>query len=55
MKESEESLRCDPDVRLIPSTIEKIVVPKLTSMLSFIAKQIIFNRVKYLSKYLNYF
>lgn len=29
-KETEESLKRDPDVRLIPSTIEKIVIPKLT-------------------------
>ncbi|EGI64020.1 GC-rich sequence DNA-binding factor-like protein [Acromyrmex echinatior] len=32
-KETEESLKRDPDVRLIPSTIEKIVIPKLTSII----------------------
>ncbi|XP_011870465.1 PREDICTED: PAX3- and PAX7-binding protein 1 [Vollenhovia emeryi] len=32
-KETEESLKQDPDVRLIPSTIEKIVIPKLTSII----------------------
>lgn len=31
-KETEESLRKDPDVRLVPSTIEKIVIPRLTSI-----------------------
>ncbi|XP_053593178.1 PAX3- and PAX7-binding protein 1 [Microplitis demolitor] len=31
-KETEESLRRDPDVRLIPLAIEKIVIPKLTSI-----------------------
>ncbi|KAK0096085.1 hypothetical protein PV326_006499 [Microctonus aethiopoides] len=31
-KENEESLKCDPDVRLIPLAIEKIVTPKLTSI-----------------------
>ncbi|XP_015117419.1 PAX3- and PAX7-binding protein 1 isoform X2 [Diachasma alloeum] len=30
--ENEETLRCDPDVRLIPLTMEKIVLPKLTSI-----------------------
>lgn len=29
-KETEESLKRDPDVRLVPSTIEKVVIPKLT-------------------------
>ncbi|XP_029673809.1 PAX3- and PAX7-binding protein 1 [Formica exsecta] len=32
-KETEESLKRDPDVRLIPFTIEKIVIPKLTSII----------------------
>ncbi|CAL1673138.1 unnamed protein product [Lasius platythorax] len=32
-KETEESLKRDPDVRLIPSAIEKIVIPKLTSII----------------------
>ncbi|KAL0100277.1 hypothetical protein PUN28_019575 [Cardiocondyla obscurior] len=32
-KETEESLKRDPDVRLIPSTIEKVVIPKLTSII----------------------
>ncbi|KAK0168826.1 hypothetical protein PV327_002593 [Microctonus hyperodae] len=31
-KENEESLKSDPDVRLIPLAIEKIVTPKLTSI-----------------------
>lgn len=29
-KETEESLKRDPDVRLVPSAIEKIAIPKLT-------------------------
>lgn len=29
-KETEESLKRDPDVRLVPFTVEKIVIPKLT-------------------------
>lgn len=33
-KENEESLKCDPDVRLIPLAIEKIVTPKLTCELT---------------------
>ncbi|XP_020282805.1 PAX3- and PAX7-binding protein 1 isoform X2 [Pseudomyrmex gracilis] len=32
-KETEESLRRDPDIKLIPLTIEKIVIPKLTSII----------------------
>ncbi|KZC04100.1 GC-rich sequence DNA-binding factor 1 [Dufourea novaeangliae] len=31
-KETEESLKRDPDVRLVPSTVEKIVLPRLTSV-----------------------
>lgn len=31
-KETEESLKRDPDVRLVPFTVEKIVIPKLTSI-----------------------
>ncbi|XP_029165200.1 PAX3- and PAX7-binding protein 1 [Nylanderia fulva] len=31
--ETEDSLKRDPDVRLIPSAIEKIVIPKLTSII----------------------
>ena len=31
-RESESSLRKDPDVKLIPLTIEKVVLPKLTSI-----------------------
>ncbi|KAG7187898.1 hypothetical protein KM043_013866 [Ampulex compressa] len=30
--ETEESLKQDPDVRLVPSTIEKIVLPRLTAI-----------------------
>ncbi|KAL7291124.1 hypothetical protein TKK_0015251 [Trichogramma kaykai] len=29
---SEEALQADPDIRLVPSTIEKIVIPKLTTI-----------------------
>ncbi|EZA57752.1 GC-rich sequence DNA-binding factor [Ooceraea biroi] len=32
-RETEETLKRDPDVRLVPSTIEKIVIPKLTSII----------------------
>ncbi|XP_066586865.1 PAX3- and PAX7-binding protein 1 isoform X2 [Prorops nasuta] len=32
VKETEESLKLDPDVRLVPSTMEKVVIPRLTSI-----------------------
>lgn len=33
-KETEESLMDDPDVRLVPVIIEKIILPKVTGTLS---------------------
>lgn len=34
-KETEESLKTDPDVRLVPFAVEKIVVPRLTCKITF--------------------
>ena len=34
--ETEETLKRDPDVRLIPFTIEKVVIPKLMCMYKLI-------------------